>query len=215
MIAKTGIVFDMDGTLIDSSAAVPDAFIKTLAQYGVTVQTRQEIIDCYHLGSPIDLFSHFIGRRVDVSVVEAYHRNLAQEASQVKPYDGIVELLETLRPRVKLGVFTGASHGAAEILLGVTGLLDYFEVYVGGDEVENPKPAPDGLIKAFGEMSLDPKDGVYIGDSPFDLEAARRAGVLPIGAGWGHLFERQDGEVVAAHPMDVLGIVNIACRNRG
>ena len=209
MTAKTGIVFDMDGTLIDSSAVVPDAFIKTLAQYGVTVETRQEIIDCYPLGSPIDLFSHFIGRRVYVSVVEAYHHNLSQEANRVQPYAGIRELLDALQPQVKLGLFTGASHGAAEILLGATGLLPYFAVVVGGDEIEHPKPAPDGVLKAFEGLSLDPKDGFYIGDADHDMHAAKHAGGTPIGAGWGHLFTAVDGVAVAAHPLEVLGMVGL------
>ncbi|MEE4195902.1 MAG: HAD family hydrolase [Anaerolineae bacterium] len=209
MTTKTGIIFDMDGTLIDSSAAVPDAFIKTVAEFGLTVQTREEIVALYHIGPPKALFSHLLGYPTSAAVIDAYHRNLAVEAQQVQPYDGIVALLEALQPQVKLGVYTGGSHGAAEILLGITGLIDYFDVFVGGDEVEHPKPAPDGLFKAFGALSLDPKEGVYIGDSPYDIDAARRAGALPIGAGWGHLFEKQDGEVVANHPLEVLEIVNI------
>ncbi len=210
MTAITAILFDMDGTLIDSSAAVPDAFIKTVAEFGLTIQTREEIVALYHIGPPKVLFSHLLERPAEEAVIDAYHRNLAVEAQHVQPYDGIVELLDTLQPQVKLGVYTGGSRGAAEILLGNTGLIDYFDVYVGGDEVEHHKPAPDGLFKAFNVLALNSNDGVYIGDSPYDIEAARRAGAMPIGAGWGHLFEKRDGEVVANHPLEVLDITRIS-----
>lgn len=207
MQSKVGVIFDMDGTLFDSSSVVPDSFIATLAEYGVNLSTREEIINCYHMGPPRVLFSHFLGRPAEDAVLDAYHRNLAQQAKHVKIYDGILELLETLRPQVHLGVYTGASCGAAQILLNASGLLPYFEVVVGGDEVEYPKPDPGGLFKAFTALSLSPKDGFYIGDSPDDLEAARRAQAQPIGAGWGHLFEVKDGEVAASHPLEILGMV--------
>lgn len=206
MPTKIGVVFDMDGTLVNTSSVVPDAFIKTLAQFGVTVKTRQEIIACYHIGDPRALFSHFLGRHAEDAVIDAYHHNLAVEAQQVAAYDGIRELLDALQPHVKLGLFTGASHGAAEILLGASDLTNYFETIIGGDEIKNPKPAPDGVVKAFHALSLSPEDGFYIGDSPDDLTAARRAGAKPIGAGWGHLFEVVEGEVVASHPLEILPI---------
>jgi phosphoglycolate phosphatase-like HAD superfamily hydrolase len=85
-------------------------------------------------------------------------------------------------------VFSGASVRACRILLGRADLLSFFSVIVGGDEVEIPKPAPDGIHLACERQRVTPSDAAYVGDAPNDLEAARRSGALAVAAAWGHEY---------------------------
>ena len=61
----------------------------------------------------------------------------------------------------------------------------FFEVIVGGDEVPRQKPAPDGLLLALERLGGRPEDAAYVGDSPFDMQAARSAGLYAVGVEWG------------------------------
>ena len=124
-------------------------------------------------------------------------------------YDGVRELLGGLvSGRLPLAVFTGASTAAATQLLAATRLLSFFPVVVGGDDVPRPKPEPDGVLRACDLLDVPPRRAAYVGDSPLDLEAARRSGVLAVGAAWGHLFDTEAPcDLIAMVPQDLLSIV--------
>jgi HAD superfamily hydrolase (TIGR01509 family) len=83
-----------------------------------------------------------------------------------------------------MAVFTGASSQAAHMLLKETGLLEHFGVVVAGDQVDRQKPHPDGVLRACERLGVPAQAAAYVADAPIDLEAARRAGALPIAAGW-------------------------------
>ena len=89
---------------------------------------------------------------------------------------------------MKVGVFTGAGRGAAEILLTHTGLRKYFDVVVTGDDVPRPKPAPDGILAACEALGASVEETAYVGDAPNDMQAAAAAEVLAVLAGWGHQY---------------------------
>lgn len=206
-----GLIWDMDGTLIDSATVVPDAFIATTTALGGTACTREEVVALYSLGEPAAMLAHMLDRPATSAEVDAYHQELARRADGVRPYPGIKEALAALRPRLRMGVFTGASTRAAEILLGAASLADDFRVIIGGDQVTAPKPDPRGIQLACRQLGLRPADCAYLGDAPTDLEAARRSGVLPLAAGWGHLHQPPDdaGSHVIEHPQDLMALLSL------
>lgn len=198
------VVFDMDGTLVDSSAVVPDAYIDTIRACGGPAYERSDIVAAYSLGPPPVLLSHMLGREAAPAEVEAYYERLRATAGRIPLYPGIRRLVAACRRRGPVAVYTGASHLAATIVLSATGLLPSIGVLVGGDEVEHVKPAPDGVLRACNRLGVAPARAAYVGDARIDMEAARRAGALPIAAGWGHQFEPSDpAEVVFARPADL------------
>ena len=207
--AEVGVIWDMDGTLVASATVVPDAFIETVTRLGGTPPDHDGVVALYDLGDPRVMLGRMLGRPGTQDDADLYHRVLGGMAGRVRVHDGIAEVLTELRRRgVPLAVFTGNSHQAAAHLLEGTGLQQYFEVVVGGNQVPRPKPAPDGVQAAARKLGLDPGRCLYVGDSPLDVGAAEAAGALPVHAGWGHLYDDTDGHPTAHSPADVLGFLD-------
>jgi phosphoglycolate phosphatase/AHBA synthesis associated protein len=206
--ALLAVIWDMDGTLIDSTQVVTDAYIGTVAALGGPPTTAEAVVAAYPLGPPAILLGHLLGRATTPVDVAAYLTRLRAGAASAPPYPGIEATLEGLRPRVQLGVFTGANHESAMILLEATGLAGHFGVVVGGDEVERVKPAPDGVLAACRALGVAPARAAYVGDSPSDLGAARASGAKAFAAAWGHLYRPEEpADHVLARPEELLEIV--------
>ena len=199
----------MDGTLFDSAGVVPDAYIETVLECGGAKYARADVVAAYPVGPPAAIIMHLLGRPCRDGELEAYHGRLRALAGGVAVYPGLVEALGELAERLPLGVSTGASATAAEILLAAAGLSRFFAAVVGGDEVSRPKPAPDGIRRACARLGVRPCDAAYVGDADVDLEAARRAGAMPVAAGWGHLYcEQHRAERVLRRPRDLVMLLS-------
>src|SRR6478672_4612240 len=207
------VVFDMDGTLIDSSRVVPAAFIATSEELGGPPLDRDEVIASYVPGPPATIMEHFLGRPVEPSEIDGYHARLRAEAERggVQPYRGIPEALEALARFAALGVYTNADLGNVDVLLGAAGLRDRFAVVVGAVEVApNFTPARDGRLLAGGRLRVPAARTSYVGDSPEDGETADHAGALAVAARWGHLMEDVGGfDVVADRPTDLPTVLRL------
>ncbi|MGW6130962.1 HAD family hydrolase [Cellulomonas sp. NPDC055163] len=201
----THLVWDMDGTLLDSTAVVPDAFVATVRELGVDDVDRERVVAAYSLGVPEVMLEHLVGRTLNDSEVDLYYDRLL--GSSVTAYDGVLRTLGVLRDRgVPVVVFTGASSRAARTLLASAGVRP--DILVGGDHVARPKPAPDGVLEAARRLSVDPAEVVYIGDAPTDLRAARSAGARGAAATWGHLYRADEpADVRLAAPEDALALL--------
>ena len=200
------VIFDMDGTLFDSASVVPDAYIETVLACGGRTYERAEIIEAYPLGPPAVLLAHLLGRACRDDELAGYHERLLTLGRGVRVYAGMTDALVGLAPRLPLGVVTGASARAAEILLEAADLTAYFRVVVGGDEVAAPKPDPAGIHLACERLGVAAADAAYVGDAAVDLEAARRAGAVALAAGWGHLYrDDHHADLVLRDPRELLG----------
>ncbi len=185
-MAVRALVWDMDGTLLDSSVAVPAAFAATLARRGGPAVSAAQVIAAYPLGTAEVIMAHLAGRPVTGSDMDEYYRELGR--AEVAAYGGVAEVLRDLRAVGQpIAVFTGASRRAAGILLAAAGLAA--DVLIGGDQVRRPKPAADGLLLAALEIGVPATGLAYIGDSPADIGAARAAGSHGAAAAWGHMYD--------------------------
>ncbi len=208
--AVRAVVWDMDGTLIDSSAVVPDAYITVISRRGGPRYSRDDIIAAYRYGPPNLMLTELLGRACTSEDVDAYHACLRATAAGALPYPGIVDVLDMLRRRrIPQAVFTGAHHHGARILLEANGLLPHFARVIGGDEVAHQKPAPDGVLLACAALGVEPSATAYVGDAPGDLAAARAAGALAVAAGWGHFFRAAAlADLVLATPRQLLSVLD-------
>ena len=203
------VVFDMDGTLIDSSNVIPAAYIACIEASGGPSYTAEDIVAAYTVGPPSAMLTHLLGRPSTPAEVDDYHTRLERLAVEVTVYPRVEETLARLAGRIPLGVFTGASIRACRILLETVGLLPRFAALVGGDQVARSKPYPDGILEACRRIGVRPHDAAYVGDAPYDLAAARNSGVLALAAAWGHQYqpgEPSDG--VLKHPSDLFDHVS-------
>jgi HAD superfamily hydrolase (TIGR01509 family) len=206
--ALLAVIWDMDGTLIDSTQVVTDAYIGAVAALGGQPTTAEAVVAAYPLGPPANILAHLLGRASIEADVDEYLARLRADAASAPPYPGVEPTLEGLRQRVRLGVFTGANRASAMILLGAAGLARHFDAVVGGDEVERVKPAPDGVLAACRALGVAPARAAYVGDSPSDLGAARASGAKAFAAAWGHLYRPEEpADRVLARPEELLEIV--------
>ncbi|MET7467914.1 HAD family hydrolase [Micromonospora sp. NPDC005686] len=210
------VVFDMDGTLIESHEVVPAAYRAAVRAGGGPEYTDAEVIAGYSLGSPIDLLSHLLRRPATDGDLAGYHAELSRIAGQVCVYPGVTQMLTELAARVPVGLFTGGSHVAAGIMLDRVGILDRFGVVLGGDQVSRPKPAPDGVELACRRLGVPPSRAAYVGDSPLDLRAARAAGTTAVAAAWGHQYDpAEPADLTLSHPAQVLSLLPDSLPPRG
>ncbi|MFS0699553.1 HAD family hydrolase [Cellulomonas sp. 179-A 4D5 NHS] len=199
------LVWDMDGTLLDSTLVVPDAFVATVQDLGVADVDREKVVAAYSLGVPEVMLEHLVGRPLKNGEVDAYYDRL--HASSVTAYAGVLETLVALRARdLPVTIFTGASSRAARTLLASASIE--YDVLIGGDHVARPKPAPDGILAAASRLGVDVADVVYIGDAPTDLRAARSAGARGAAATWGHLYRAEEpADARLTEPMGALALL--------
>lgn len=196
----TAVVWDMDGTLLDSVDAIAAAFASAAGRGPIP---PDEVERLFRLPTPEAILADLTGHPVDV---DAFYRALADEAARVRPYPGIRDVLTELT--VPTGVFTGSNAVATDVLLRATDLRDLFGVVVAGDDVTRRKPDPEGLELVCRRLGVPAASVLYVGDSATDLETARRAGATPVAAAWGHNHRPSDGDaVVCPHPRDVLALL--------
>lgn len=179
------VLFDLDGTLIDSLELYVQAVKRTLKDT-IFEEVPTERLTTLRLNSEPRLLGYFVSS----GEVETAHRRFLANYSLLHEeyfdgvYPGVQELLASLRRNgFKTGIVTGKSRGAWEITRSHAGLGD-FDTLVFDDDVSMPKPDCEGIVKAMTNLGASPGETVYIGDSVSDLEAATGAGVGFLAARW-------------------------------
>lgn len=205
-MAIQDLVWDMDGTLLDSSAGVSDAFIRTVRRLGGPRVTRSAVFEAYSVGVPEAILAHLIERELAEGEGDVYYEELA--TVRVGAYPGVHEALHEIRRRNHpIVVVTGASTRAAQLLLSA-GTIEA-DFVVGGDQVARPKPAPDGLLAAARVLGRSADQIAYVGDAAGDMRAARAAGAMAVAAGWGHLYRCDEPcDWVVHQPHEALALLD-------
>lgn len=192
------MIFDLDGVLVDSLDVMDEAFA---VAYREVVGEGPAPFEEYrrHQGRYFPDIMRIMGLPLEMQ--EPFVRESHRLAPQVPIFEGVVELLLTLRVRgLRLAVATGKSGPRARHLLEQLGLLPFFAHVVGSDEVAHPKPAPDIVRRALHLLDLPAEQAIMVGDAPTDLASAQGAGVTSAAALWG---TPDEDELLAAGP-DVL-----------
>lgn len=187
------VIFDVDGTLVDSQHMICAAMQQTFDAHGVECPPREQLLSIVGLSLP-DAFMRLASGAPDFPVesfVAGYKDAffaLREADPQVEPlYPGARATLEALSamPDVVLGIATGKSQRGARFVLGRHGLLDHFAVIKTADDAPS-KPHPGMVVEAMRDTGVDARDTIMIGDSIYDMEMARAAGASPVGVAWGY-----------------------------
>jgi phosphoglycolate phosphatase len=179
-------LFDVDGTLLDSAADICGAIQGVLA--GTTQDEVSEQFLRTYIGRHLydlfqDLFPERSREQMDEMIADYRTRYLARGHTATKPYPGIAEALAALPGRKSTATTKGTPTTRA--VLEMFGLLPYFQ-HVQGTDGFPAKPEPDVILASLDVFGVKPQDCLFIGDSPTDMEAGRRAGVKTCAVLWGY-----------------------------
>jgi len=183
-VSHSLVIFDLDGTLLDSLAATLRCFQEALAPALGAVPDRDEILGRF---GPADhrIVADWVGPARASAALDRLYACYARELGRIRPVPGAVALIDRLRARGRrVALFTGRGRPSTDRLLETAGLARCFETTVCGEEVRRPKPHPDGLRKILAHFDLPPREAVYVGDSLLDLRAAASAGIDFAAALW-------------------------------
>lgn len=186
------VVFDCDGTLVDSQHLIVEAMNSGLTANGHEAMPRDKILSIVGLSLPLAVETLLPGAppAMVAAVTEGYRDSfteLRREREHEPPYDGIREVVDELANRddTLLGIATGKS------IRGVDRLLDHMSwagrfVTIQTADTNASKPHPEMLETAMREAGTEPDNTVMVGDTTFDMRMAKSAGVAALGVGWGY-----------------------------
>jgi phosphoglycolate phosphatase len=187
LIKNKIILFDLDGTLIDSTEAILEGFAVAFKTFGRTVPSEESIKK--EIGYPLDVMFLTLGipKEEIVAHVQAYkehYKKIACDKTILLPHAREAILLAS--KSATLGVVTTKTAKYSIDLLEYMGLMEYFDVLIGREDVLYPKPHPEPIMKALGKLQKVTRDSWMIGDTPMDIEAAKAAGINSVAVTCGY-----------------------------
>jgi pyrophosphatase PpaX len=201
------VLFDLDGTLVDSAAAILGSFhhaTETVLSRRFPDEQILAQVGGTNLAYQMGLLDP---DRVD-ELVRVYREHNDPQYSEVACFAGVVEVLEQLRAQGRrLGVVTAKRRPAVDRAFVGAGIGELFDVIVSSEDTERHKPDPEPVLKALELLDAQPPDAAYVGDSPFDVAAARAAGVFSVAVGWGGIHRVDDADAVVQTPEELLGVL--------
>jgi len=172
------LLFDLDGTLLDSFPVHFEVFKTTFAHFGIQL-TKENFLSSY---SPnwYKTYEAFGLKKEDWKSADTiWLKEVEEKTAQLFP--GVKETLLKLSEHYTLGLVTSGSKIRVDRDLKATAINHFFKTIITGDDIKKPKPAPEGLEIALRNLDKQPDEVIYIGDSSADYEMAKSAGVYFIG----------------------------------
>lgn len=180
---KPIVLFDVDGTLIDSKALIFDSFIHTFKHYKPGYELSAEELQSFFGPTLYETFGKYFDQE-KVEEIVAYYREYNHEHHDefVKEMPHAKEMLETLKKEgFTVGAVSNKLPHTVNRGLELTGLMENMDVVIGFDKSLKPKPAPDSILKACKDVCYPVDDVVYVGDAISDVMAAKNMGAYSIG----------------------------------
>ena len=180
------VLFDLDGTLIDSGPII----VASMKHASLTVLGREPDEERVRaaIGGPglIAQMRDLDPDRVD-ELIDAYRAHNEPLHEELEAFADVLELLPVLRAEGRrLGIVTAKRLRTVDLALDRFPVLrETAEVLIGAEDTERHKPDPAPLLEAVRRLDVDPEAVAYVGDSPFDVRAAKAAGMLAVAVGWG------------------------------
>jgi phosphoglycolate phosphatase len=188
------VIFDLDGTLLDTTDEIHYIFNKVLTLNNLPLQSKEYYKD--NIGNGIDhlltkiLPKDFVGdyKLILSQTKELYSKYLNKKA---KPFDGIYDILDLLGEKnIRIGIVTNKIHTLAERCVGLF-FNKYNIVIIGAEYLYPKKPAPDSALFIANKFNYEPVNILFIGDSQIDICTAKNAGMCSVGVLWGNGTEAE------------------------
>jgi pyrophosphatase PpaX len=207
------VLFDLDGTLIDSGPMIV-ASMKHAARSVLGRDIPEEVLTAAIGGPGLAAQMHALApERVD-DLVTAYREHNEPLHEELEAFWEVVDVLPRLRGEGRLlGIVTAKRRETVQLAFDrLPGLEDNFAVVITSDDTERHKPAPDPILAAIDRLRAAPAGTAYVGDSPYDIRAAKAAGVFAVAVGWGGIhaddvLEREEPDAFVRHAEELLAVL--------
>lgn len=208
------VIFDLDGTLLNTLDDLADSVNRTMQKFGFKTRSIDEIRK--FVGNGVGLL---IKRSMPEKEEEHFEKCLemfradysANMRNKTAPYEGIVELLKELRKKnLKIAVVSNKFDGAVKELCDFY-FKDLIDKPVGESEKVRKKPAPDSVLNVLDYFNITNNEAIYVGDSDVDIDTAKNAKVKSVGVTWGFrsedLLKEHGAEYIVNEPCEILELI--------
>jgi pyrophosphatase PpaX len=206
------VLFDLDGTLVDSGAMI-------LASYRHATRTvlerevPDEVLAGFIGGGSIREHMRTLDEDLADELVRVYREHNEPLHDELQAFPGVEDLLGTLSSQGrKLGVVTAKRRRTVDLAFRVLPIERYFDVVVTTESTDRHKPHPDPVLHALAELGAERAETAFVGDSPWDVEAGKAAGVFTVAVSWGKIHPEErllaaGADVLVHTPEELLGVV--------
>jgi pyrophosphatase PpaX len=196
------VLFDLDGTLIDSGAMILASFRHATKMVLEREVPDEQLLALVGSAGLREQMRELDAERVE-ELVDAYRAHNEPLHAQLQPCPGVLDVVERLRSEGRrLGIVTAKRHKTVRLAFDVLPLERHFDTVVAVEDTERSKPHPDPVLRALERLDARPAEAAYVGDAPFDVKAANAAGVFSVGVTWGGIHS--EASLRAARPQAVV-----------
>ncbi|MED4204548.1 pyrophosphatase PpaX [Neobacillus mesonae] len=209
----TTLLFDLDGTLIDTNELIIATYLHTLEKYYPGKYGREDVLP--FMGPTLhEAFGSVDPERVEEMVAEYRAFNLSQHDVLVREFPGVYETIKTLKEKgYKLAIVTTKREDVAIKGLRLMKLDAFFDVVVAMDHVEKVKPDPEPLLKALEQLESTPSEAIMVGDNYHDILGGKNAGTLTAAVAWSlkgrDFLAKYEPDYILAEMPDLLTILGV------
>jgi pyrophosphatase PpaX len=204
------VLLDLDGTVIDTGAIIL-ASMRHAAETVIGGEYSDEQLLAAVGGPGLEAQMHALDPTRVEELVRVYREHNEPLHETIAACDGMEDVLETLKERGhRLGIVTAKRRLTVDLAFARVPIEGLFDTVVGGDETAEHKPHPAPLLLALERLRARPEEAAYVGDSPFDMQAARAAGMHAVGVTWGGIHEREalaHADAVVDTPEELLAVL--------
>ncbi|WP_313804436.1 pyrophosphatase PpaX [Cytobacillus sp.] len=178
------VLFDLDGTLIDTNELIISSFLHTLGKYYPDRYNREDVLP--FLGPTLtETFESIAPDKVEEMIRVYREFNIGNHDLLVNEFDGVFETIRSLKEAgIKIGIVTTKVFMVVEKGLKLTKLDQFFDVIVALDHVKKPKPDPEPILKALELLGSKPEEAIMVGDNSHDILGGKNAGTKTAGVAW-------------------------------
>ncbi|WP_075982902.1 pyrophosphatase PpaX [Bacillus massilinigeriensis] len=207
------ILFDLDGTLINTNELIISSFLHTLECYYPGRYKREDVIP-FMGPSLYETFSSINLEKTEEMVHTYREYNIANHDSLVKEFEGVFETVQTLKEKgFKLGIVSTKMYDVILKGLNLTNLHSFFDCIIGLDHVEKPKPDPEAIYKALDLLNSSHDEAIMVGDNYHDILGGKNAGTKTAGVSWSikgkEYLQSFNPDFMLNHMSDLLPILGV------
>ena len=206
-----GIIFDMDGTLIDTNDLVIDCIKENVNKYMGYIPEKDSFNEI--IGKPLDIQMSFFSEKHADAMID-YYRGIYIERrdEDTKIFPGVMELLKALyESKIKMAIVSNKGRRGIDHGLEMFNMKDFFDITLSVEDVGNKKPHPEAINRILQDFDMKKEEVLFVGDSHNDILAANNAGVKSVLVGWSILpkeqFENLKIDYIIDEPMEIITVI--------